>query len=257
MLKFLTVFQSLLVTFLAFGRISRQKLAQPVMLASCVTFAYAMLHVSQQGSFLNGLRSAFIETETDRMERQRIQEQSMLQVELRQYAAANKLIDQLLQTMLDRATGASRVRLNVIHNGVTGLTGTGLLRYDTTNTAAAAGRLPGAAVINQPLSEWSDFLPTLIAGQCSIHRITELSAVALRARFEAFGAASVLVCPAADVQGRVVGAVFVFWDNADRVPAGADLRTLMVAEQHLGAQIAAVLNLQGPPPWPSVVAKGE
>ncbi|OIQ74482.1 hypothetical protein GALL_438680 [mine drainage metagenome] len=87
-----------------------------------------------------------------------------MQTELHQFAAANKLIDQLLETMLVRAGGASRVRLNVIHNGVTGLTGTGLLRYDVTNSVAAPGRLAGAAVTNQPLSDWSDFLPALLAG---------------------------------------------------------------------------------------------
>jgi hypothetical protein len=174
-----------------------------------------------------------------------------MQAELRQFSAANKLIDQLLETMLERASGASRVRLSVIHNGVTGLTGTGLLRYDVTNTATALGRQPGQTVVNQPLSEWSDFLPSLLSGQCSLHRATELHAIALRARFESFGASSVLVCPAADVQGKTVGAVFILWDGTDPVPAGAELRTTMAAELRLGEQIAAVLDLQGPPPWPS------
>jgi hypothetical protein len=175
----------------------------------------------------------------------------VLQAELRQFAAANKLIDQLLQSMLERATGAARARLNVIHNGVTGLTGTGLLRYDVTNAAAAPGRLAGPAITNQPLSEWSDFLSSLISGQCSFHRVADLRAAALRARFEASGATSLLVCPAADIQGRILGAVFILWDGADTPPTGSDLRALMAAEQHMGAQIAAVLDLQGPPPWPS------
>ncbi|MFL5289870.1 MAG: hypothetical protein ACJ8AW_55155 [Rhodopila sp.] len=106
-------------------------------------------------------------------------------------------------------------------------------------------------ITNQPLSEWSDFLPALISGQCSFHYVADLRAVSLRARFEASGATSLLVCPAADVQGRIVGAIFILWDGADMAPAGSDLRELMAVEQQLGAQIAAVLDLQGALPEPS------
>jgi hypothetical protein len=250
MLKPMSLFQSLLGLFVDIGRASGRKLFQPLILAACATVAYAVIHVDSQNTFWSNLRAAFLENENERQERQRLHEQSMMQAELRQFAAANKLIDQLLQSMLERAPGAARVRLNVIHNGVTGLTGTGLLRYDTTNTVAVPGRLAGPSITNQPLSEWSDFLPTLISGQCSFHRVVELRAIALRARFEAFGATSVLVCPAADIQGRIVGAVFILWDGADMPPIGPELRALMAIEQHLGAQIAAVLDLQGPPPWP-------
>jgi hypothetical protein len=212
-----------------------------------------MFQVNREGSFLGGLRAAFLDNDTDRAERHRLEQEALMQAELRQFAAANKLIDQLLETMLQRAPGATRVRLAVIHNGVTGLTGTGLLRYDITNTATAAGRLPGQAAVNQPLSEWSDFLPVLLSGQCSFHRVIDLRALALRSRFESYGSTNVLVCPAADVQGKTVGAVFVSWDAADPLPIGADLRTAMMSELHLGAQIAAVLDLQGPPPWPPSV----
>jgi hypothetical protein len=257
MFKLLALFEGLLSLFVEMGRTSARKLIKPALMAACVTGTYAMIHIVEERSLLGGLKAAFLDDDTGRAERQRIQQQALLQAELRQFSMANKLIDQLLQTMLDRASGAARVRLNVIHNGVTGLTGTGLLRYDVTNTATAAGRLPGQGVVNQPLSEWSDFLPVLLSGQCSFHRIADLHAVALRARFESFGAGSVLVCPAADVQGKTVGAVFILWDGPDPVPAGADLKALMVTELHLGAQVAAVLDLQGPPPWPSVSTASE
>jgi hypothetical protein len=250
MIELLALFRVLLELCVSLGRASGRKLIQPALTAACLTGAYTAIHVTKEGSLVAGIRTAFLDGETIRSERQRLQEQTTLQSELRQFAAANKLIDQLLEAMLVRATGASRVRLNVIHNGVTGLTGTGLLRYDVTNSVAAAGRLAGAGVINQPLSDWTDFLPALLGGQCSMHRVNDLHAVSLRARFEVLGAASVLVCPAADVQGKTVGAIFIVWDNADRVPEGEDLRRLMAAGQHLGGQIAAVLDLQGPPPWP-------
>jgi hypothetical protein len=159
------------------------------------------------------------------------------------------LIDQHLQTLLLRAD-ASRVRLAVIHNGVTGLTGTGLLRYDFTNSVAAPGRSPGGSEQNEPLSNWAEFLPVLLTGQCVMARVAELHSSALRAGFEAFGATSVMVCPAADVQGKSVGALFTFWDSSDQPPDGKVLSDLMESGRHVGAQIAAVLDLRGPTPLP-------
>jgi hypothetical protein len=256
MIEVLALFRVLLELFADFGRSSGRKLVQPMLTAACLIGAYTAIHVTKEGSLTAGVRVAFLDSESTKSERRRSEEQTMLQTELRQFSAANKLIDQLLESMLTRAGGASRVRLNVIHNGVTGLTGTGLLRYDVTNSVASAGRLAGSAVSNQPLSDWSDFLPVLLSGQCSFHHIAGLHSVSLRARFDTFGATSVLVCPAADVQGKTVGAIFIFWDGNDPIPDGEDMRRLMAAGQHLGAQIAAVLDLQGPPPWPSLALTG-
>jgi hypothetical protein len=256
MIEVLALFRALLELFAELGRSSGRKLVQPMLTAVCLTGAYTAIHVTKEGSLTAGVRVAFLDSESTKSDRRRSEEQTMLQTELRQFSAANKLIDQLLESMLTVASNASRVRLNVIHNGVTGLTGTGLLRYDITNSVAAAGRLAGNTVTNQPLSDWSDFLPVLLTRQCSFHRISDLHTVSLRARFEGFGATSVLVCPAADVQGKIVGAIFIFWDGNDPVPDGEDMRRLMSAGQHLGAQIAAVLDLQGPPPWPSLALAG-
>lgn len=256
MIEFLALFRLLLELCADLGRASGRKLIQPMLTAACLTGAYTAVHITKEGSVTAGIRVAFLDGDTVKSERRRLEEQTTMQTELRQFAAANKLIDQLLESMLVRAAGASRVHLNVIHNGVTGLTGTGLLRYDVTNSVAGPGRLAGTAVTNQPLSDWSDFLPALLAGQCSSHRITDLHAMSIRARFEALGATGVLVCPAADVQGKTVGAIFILWDGTDAVPEGDDLRRLMAAGQHLGGQIAAVLDLQGPPPWPAPTPVG-
>ena len=256
MIELMALFRALLELFADLGRTSRRRLVQPMLTVACLTGAYTAIQVTKEGSLTAGVRVAFLDSDSVKSERRRSEEQTMLQTELRQFAAANKLIDQLLESMLSRAAGASRVRLNVIHNGVTGLTGTGLLRYDVTNGVAAAGRLAGATVSNLPLSDWSDFMPVLLSGQCSFRRIADLHTVSLRAQFDAFGATSVLVCPAADVQGKTVGAIFIFWDGNDAAPVGDDMRGLMTAGQHLGAQIAAVLDLQGPPPWPSRIPAG-
>ncbi len=251
MIELLTSFRLLLELFADLGRTSGRRLVQPMLTVACLAAAYTAIHVMQEGNLTAGIRAAFLDNETARSERRRLEEQTTLQTELHQFAAANKLIDQLLESMLARSAGASRVRLNVIHNGVTGLTGTGLLRYDVTNGVAAPGRSVGPSVANQPLSDWSDFLPSLLAGQCAFHRIGDLHAASMRASFDQFGAASMLICPSADVQGKVVGAIFIFWDGNDPAPEGNDLRRLMTEGQHLGAQIAAVLDLQGPPPWPT------
>ena len=252
MTDFIAVLQVLLELCLALGRESGRWLMEPLLTAICLTCAYTVIHVTREGGLAAGLRAAFLENDAAKAERRRVEEQMNMQSELRRFAAAHRLIDQLLETMLARANGASRVRLNVIHNGISGLTGVDLLRYDVTNGVAAPGRSVGESVVNQPLSDWADFLPQLLSGTCSMHHVCELKAAAIRARFSKFGATSLLVCPASDVQGKTVGAIFVFWDGADQVPDGDALRKLMGAGQHLGAQVAAVLDLQGPPPWPTM-----
>lgn len=249
MTDFLALFRAILDICLHTGRSSGRRLAQPVMTAICLTCVYTAIHVSQEGGVLAGLRAAFLDNEASRSERKRIEEEAHLQGELHQFVTANRLIDQLLVTMLSRASGASRVQLTVIHNGVTGLTGTGLLRYDVANSAAAPGRAAGESVANRPLSDWNDFLPNLLAGQCSFHHVADLQAASSKARFEALGASALLVCPAGDVQGKIVGAIFVFWDQNDPVPDEQGLRAIMTDGQHLGGQIAAILDLRGPAPW--------
>ena len=253
MIETLALFRMVLDLCIHLGRHSGRRLLQPMLTAICVTWIYAAIHVTQEGGIVPGLRAAFLDNEAARSERRRLEEQTMLQGELRQFVAANKLIDQLLSAMLSRAPGASRVQLNVIHNGVTGLTGTGLLRYDQANSVAAPGRSAGAPFANQPLSDWNDFLPTLLAGECSFHRVPDLRAASMRARFEALGAAAALVCPAGDVQGKIVGAIFIYWDINDPIPDAGTLHVLIGEGKHLGGQIAAILDLRGDlrglPPW--------
>jgi hypothetical protein len=248
MLDLIALFQALLHLMLDVGRVSKRKLAQPMLTAACLTGAYTAIHIGQERSLSIGIRSAFLDNDTVRLERKRTEDETTLQAELRQFAAANKIIDQLLENIMHRAPGATRTRLSVIHNGVTGMTGAGLLRYDDTNSVAAPGRVPGMGVTNQPLSEWSDFLPTLLAGKCSFHHVAELNDNSQRARLVSIGATSVLVCPAADVQGRTLGALFILWDGNEPGFDADELRALMQLGQQFGAQAAAILDLRGPQP---------
>ncbi|HVY16154.1 MAG TPA: hypothetical protein VHB27_13095 [Rhodopila sp.] len=248
MIDIIALLEALFSLIRTIGRLSGRKLSQPMLTAICLTFAYTAVHVGQEGSFLAGVRTAFLDNETARQDHRRIEEQATLQQELRQFVASNKVINQILESIMLHAPGASRASLSVIHNGVTGMTGSGLLRYDDTNSVAAPGRMPALVVTNQPLSDWSDLLPNLLTGDCTFRRTIDLRSSALRTRFDTYGVTSVLVCPAADVQNRIVGAIFVTWDAHDDVPDAEQVRSLMEAGHHQGAQIAAVLDLRGPSP---------
>ncbi|HVZ09422.1 hypothetical protein [Rhodopila sp.] len=225
----------------------KRHLVQPILTSLLLTVAYAVVHIGAEGSISGGLAAAFWESDAAREARHRASMVDTLQGELRQFVAANKLIDQHLQTILAKSD-AARVRLAVIHNGVMGLTGTGLLRYDITNSMAAPGRATGDPLRNQPLADWADFLQEILADQCVMAQVAELRSVSLRAQFDAVGASSVLVCPSPDIQGRVVGAVFLFWDRGDAPPKGEALRRLMTFAHGVAGQIATVLSLRSGPP---------
>ena len=72
MLEFLSVARLTLDLCVAAFRLYRRNLVQPLMTAICLTGAYAAVHVSQEGSFSTGLRSAFLDNDTSRSERHRV-----------------------------------------------------------------------------------------------------------------------------------------------------------------------------------------
>ena len=101
-------------------------------------------------------------------------------------------------------------------------------------------------VVNQPLSDWNEFLPALLAGRCQLTNVSaNASTVAVRARLAALGAGSFMACPVVDIQGRMLGAVFVTWDLRDNPPAGEDLQSLMDFARSVGTQIASALDVSG------------
>ena len=226
-------------------------LIQPSLTVALLALLYGGGHVWREGNLVTGLSMAFFDDERTRAERQKAQDNVLIQAELHRFVVADKLIDQLLEFLLQQSTKAARARLEVIHNGVTGLNGAGLLRYDVTNSVAAAGRSIGTLVTNRPLAEWSDILPPLLGGQCIVKRTEALRSPAVRGRFEEMATDTILVCPAVDVQGKLLGAVFVLWDVGDEPPNGHELKNLTAMGERVAAQIAAVLNLNGPAPWPS------
>lgn len=161
----------------------------------------------------------------------------MSQIEPRQVVAANRLIERLMKTVLGVAPGAARLRLTRLRDGGA------WPHYDVTNSVAARGRWLGAMRQNQPLSDWRDFLPALLAGQCALHRVVEIRSAAPAFGFPSAHPSRVLVCPVTGVDGQFLGAIFIVWDCDARPPQGAALRALMAAAKRLATQIAAVLNL--------------
>jgi hypothetical protein len=167
---------------------------------------------------------------------------------LRRSAVADQLIEQLMTALLQRAPQAARVRLGVIHNGITGLTGTALLRVDITNAVAGAGHSVGPLSVNQPLSEWTGFLPALLAGKCDFHATQDEQNMVIRAQLTAMGAGWFMACPVTDIQGRMLGGVSVTWDERDMPPVGEAMQSLMEFATSICVQIAAALDLLGRSP---------
>lgn len=230
------------------GRPARSALLQPLATVLLLLALYAGWHIQDEGEVTNGLRVAFLDTRAGRAARDREVEAAILRAELYQAAESDRLINQLLTALLQRTPHAARVRLGVIHNGVSGITGIGLLRYDVTNAVASAGHAAGDNMQNQPLSEWSELLPKLLSGHCEITAVAALSNLASRARLQAMGAVSVLACPVADIHSTLLGSVFIVWDAGDTPPDGAALTALMEYAERIGAQIAAALDLRVPKP---------
>lgn len=216
----------------------------PLLTVGLLIILYAGWHIRDEGSVAAGLRVAFVDTRANREADEAAFIAAFLQAELREYAKSSKLIDQLLTALLEHAAGSARVRLGIIHNGVTGLTGTSILRYDIINAVAPPGRAAGELVVNMPLSTWSEFLPSLLAGKCQVLIATEVRNFALRERMAKLGATSNLTCPVTDIEGKLLGAIFVDWDMADQPAEGDRLATLTDFDLRIGGQIAAVLNLR-------------
>lgn len=214
---------------------------------------YAGWHVRDEGGIIDGLEVAFIDTRAFRVRYQHDLEAAELQAEIRYTAQTDKLIDQLLTSLLARAPQAVRVRLGVVHNGVTGVTGVALLRFDVTNAVAVPGHTVGAPLINEPLSDWNDFLPVLLAGRCHLSSAKVEPNPALRSRLDALGANNFLACPVIDTHGRMLAALFLTWDLDSLPPTGEALQSLTDFAASIGAQIGDALdrNRLHSPKYPS------
>ncbi len=167
-----------------------------------------------------------------------------LQRELHSIARRDTVIDGLLKAVLVKAPTAARVRLAVIHNGEVGLSGIGLLRFDVTHGTVRKGFSVGTFTSNGPLADWNPYLNKLLAGQCTVVGLEEMSA-GERVRMVELGVQARMACPVMDIQGRLLGAVFIHWPADALVPEGADLNALEDFTRSVGSQIAAATTASG------------
>lgn len=240
MLELVRLLRAVLELLASLGQPLKVFLIQPLLTVAILLALYAGWHIRDEGSVGFGLRVAFLDTRAGRIAHQRELEGAMMQADLVRAAEADRLIGQLLTALLQRAPRVARVRLGVIHNGVTGVTGMSLLRYDITNAVAAGGHAVGDMVQDQPLSELNELLPALLAGRCQVRSVTEVESLPARVRLEAMGAGTAMACPATDIQGKLLGGVFMMWDVGDMPPAGDELKSLLEYARHVSAQIATI-----------------
>jgi hypothetical protein len=222
-----------------------QFLLQPLVTVAMLLFLYAGWHVRDEGSVAAGLRVAFIDTRAYRQQHDYDAEAAELQRELRHAVQSDAQIDQLLTDLLAHIPKAARIRLSVVHNGVTGVTGVALLRADTTNAVAAPGHSIGPMTINQPLSDWNEFLPVLLTGHCFLGSSEQTANRALRARLDVMGADKYLACPITDTQNRMLGTLSVTWDNGELPPTGEALRAVTDYATTIATQVATALDKRG------------
>jgi hypothetical protein len=221
------------------------KAVRAALLPVCMTAAlnltlYAGWHVVQEGSLLDGVRAAFLNTGTSRAH----DYAHKMQLELQVSATSDRLIHGLLQDVLETAGNAARVRLSVIHNGQVLISGNGMLRFDITHAVTAPGRDSGVLVTNQPLSEWADYLTNLLAGNCVTFNVADVHNANARIRMASLGMQLFIACPVINVQGVLLGAIFVSWDHGDTLPAKEDLPKLYGEMKHVAAQVAIALDMR-------------
>ena len=217
---------------------------QPLVTAIILSVFYAGFFVVREGSIGSGLRTAFLDSRAAIATRERDIQAAMMQAELRHAAASDVLISQLLQSLLAKAPGAARVRLGVIHNGITGLTGMSLLKFDITNSIAAPGRASGDLVANDPLSGWAGFLGKLLAGDCTQYATADLAPSPEEERLERLGGGAILVCPVTDIRNQMLGALFLQWDRPADVPASETRDATIAAAKLAGSHLATALDLK-------------
>ena len=160
-------------------------------------------------------------------------------------AAATHLIEHFMKALLGHALGATRVRLALIPDGIADITMADRRHYDVTDSVAVRSRLIGITLQNQPLVEWSAFLPALLAGRCTMQRISRTGVAALWSRKPSSRLIHTLVCPVICAAEPMAGALFVLWDATDPQTTEQGLHDLAAIAARVAGQIAEVLDLAG------------
>jgi hypothetical protein len=165
-----------------------------------------------------------------------------MQLILRQTAAADAQIIDLIERLRQNNPSIARVRVAIIHNGSYTLTGISLLKFDTAYSVTRAGRSVGGTEINLPLVQWRDFLPDFINGQCRYILVSNLQDPAARTRMQEQGADAFVGCPIRTSTGAIIGGIFTVWDVGDPRPTETDLYSIMEQVQQTARDVGLILS---------------
>lgn len=219
--------------------------SQLVMSFIAVLIFWAGLNIVRERDLVRGLEVAFVDSHHQTMVREADTHSAVLQDELRRVSESNELIHKIMDAMMKSAPGADRARFAVFHNGISGLTGIGLLRYDIIVSVAGSGRNEGDLEQNRPLEEWSSFLPELLSGKCAWVDTDTIRNISARARMEEMGVKTFNACPVVDSFNRMLGAVSVYWSRGDGAPPDQSVREELSAQNlQAASRIAGAMELR-------------
>ena len=156
--------------------------------------------------------------------------------------AAGRLIDGLLASLLNLASGASRVWWSPFSSGY-GHRAIRIPRVSTIRTGAPC--LPPSDVLRciQDFPKWPTLLPALRAGRCPVLIVPGPHSPSVPVRRKPAAAFTILACPAVTAAGNLLGAVFILWANRDALSEDVQRLELTLAGRRIGGQIAATLDL--------------
>lgn len=216
---------------------------QAMIFAIVLAVFYTGFMITREGSFVEGIKSAYWDTNIDISRKHRAAEIAVAQAELHYISSSNKTIDQLMTIALEKIPTSSRIRLAEIHNGIAGLTNREMLRADITHAIARPGRATGDLSVGLSLGSLATYDEAMLGGQCWWNRTDNLPHNPGREHLERIGVEIFMSCPVMDPARRFLGALSIHWDRGDTLPANADIANItnvvMNTANSIGSSLAS------------------
>ena len=197
---------------------TKNKVFQSCLTCIMLIFFYAMSNIIHEGSIVVGLKAAFLESRVDTAIRLNQEHSALLQTEIRQAAIADRLVKEYMESLLYVLKTPARIRVGLVHNGIANTAGRSMMRIDAPYSVTALGRSQGATVVNQPFSDWSDYSEAMFKEECVTLHTSSIRNPAQLSRLLSAGIEVFIVCPIIDIQGSMIGGLFVSWDRGDLIP---------------------------------------
>jgi hypothetical protein len=123
------------------------------------------------------------------------------------------LILTLMKTELIVVPSPIRIRLALIHDGNNSLNPITALRYDITAVVASPGYTSGNSIIDSPLLTTSDFISSIIKGECDYVVPKNMTNAAFRDMMVSSNTVSFIACPIEDLQQQISGFILYEWES--------------------------------------------